>query len=138
MFLAVASTATGKESMVYEGSYSAVLKSVKAANLIELTAQVWSGYDRFFRITLPGIQVPEMTEEAPICQKALAAKALQFSKAYLKRAQKIDVRSIRMEDSTRPDGHAMIVTEAGSLADQLLKKGLARPDTAKADEPWCS
>jgi len=136
--LAVLGGVSAKPSLVYAGNYPANVKAVRAANIVEITAQVWSGFDRYFKVTLSGIAVPQVTEKAPNCQKKLAREAEEFTRHFLKHAKSVEVHSIRMSDSTKPDANALIFTEKGSLAEQLKKKGLARSDKIKEDEPWCA
>ncbi|MBL4773643.1 MAG: thermonuclease family protein [Alcanivoracaceae bacterium] len=134
----VGSTQTlAKESMVYSGSYEADIKTVNAANNVNLTIVVWEGYDRNFEITLTDIDVPEAFEDAPDCHIQLMADAMKFTKKFLRNAEELKVYGIRMEDSAKKYGTAEIKSEKAMLSKELLKKGFARSNTIANETPWC-
>jgi len=123
--------------LAYPGKYSATLVSVESPHIIHLKALVWEGSYKLFRITLPDLEVPMNVFGAPPCQQELAERAMAFSEDFLHLASKIFVFDIRMENTGQGDGSGHIYTEQGSLAEALIKAGLAR-SLAEQGKPWCS
>lgn len=124
-------------SKAYPGKFKSKVTNVEAANIVSLLANVWTGYPRVFRITLPGISVPVSSPNAPACQNDMAQKALEITNNFLKDAEYIEVRDIYMENTGVQDGLSNIFTNKGNLVDKLKAEGLARPESVKATTPWC-
>lgn len=129
--------ASGKPFNAYPGSYKVKLIKVEAANIVHIIADVWAGFPRAFRVTLPDIEVPVDYPKAPACHTELVQKALQFTKDFMTNAKYIKVDGIYMENTGQQDAQTKIYTDKGSLGDALSKEGLARPDTTDAKKPWC-
>ncbi|MGV6852772.1 MAG: thermonuclease family protein [bacterium] len=125
------------QPLVYAGRYSGSSAQVILANKIALTVPVWSGYERRFTITLSGIAIPSSAPKRPVCEKKLAAQALNFSKTLIQKADQIVVEDIRMQDSRKKEGFAQIFADDKKLSEQLLSAGLARSQSIPADQPWC-
>lgn len=121
----------------YPGEYPVVIKRIERPNVIAVDAIVWTGFSRALRITLPGIEVPTASDDAPACQRELAERAQSLSESFLLGAKAVKVRDIEMENTGKDDAYAPLYTERGSLSDALLKAGLARPNGTEADTPWC-
>ncbi|HQU16326.1 MAG TPA: hypothetical protein PLO69_09510 [Gammaproteobacteria bacterium] len=123
--------------LAYPGVYPAKVVSVESANIVVLSTNVWTGYSKTFRVTLRDVEVPQDTPAAPVCQRTLAAKALEFTQKFLSNATNVQLRDIQMEDTASKNAVAPIFTEQGSLADALKQKGLGRPPGDKPGKPWC-
>jgi hypothetical protein len=135
--LGASAAPAAKPHIAYPGSLPAQVTGIESAMVVKLDAQTWPGFRRAFRITLPGIQVPEDTRDAPTCQREMAERALTFTETFLYDAEQVEVRDILMTNTGDPDGRANIYTEQGSLADALQAAGLARPGSVDPDRPWC-
>jgi hypothetical protein len=135
--LLVSISANAKLFNAYPGKYDATLMQIEAANVIDLYVEVWSGYPRDLRITLPGIEVPKDEPKAPECQSKLVQQAMDFTREFISNAKHIKVIDIRMENTADQDAVSEIGTEKGSLGAALLRKGLARPISSKNNKPWC-
>jgi len=129
--------AIARESIVYGGSYDADIKAIKAANIINLSVDVWAGYARNFDIKLANIDVPEAYDEAPACHLKLMDDSLKFTKSFIRNAKELKVHKIAMEDSTKIYGSAEIHNEKTSLSKELVKKGFARSNKIPKETPWC-
>lgn len=127
-----------KQSLVYPGVYQATINSVKSANKIVLTIDVWAGFQRQFEIQLPHISIPSPDKNAPMCQLKLIKEGLKFTKNRIDVAEKIEVRNISMSDSTKKLGRAEIYLDDKKLSTQLLAKHFARPDSIEKTKVWCS
>ena len=121
----------------YPGKRQVRLVAVNAPETVVVNFETWPGFQRNFRVTVPGLDVPEDTPNAPDCQRELAARALAFTRHFLSNAKKIFIQDISMENSASEDATSPILTEKGSLAEALIKEGLARPDSVDPREPWC-
>jgi len=121
----------------YPGRMVGKLISVESPITARLRMQAWTGFYKIFRVTIPGIVVPEDTAGAPDCQRELAAKAMKFTRDYLADAKKIIAPDMRMESNEAEDAFAPILTDKGSLGDALIAEGLARPDSVDHAKPWC-
>lgn len=121
----------------YPGTYEASFLNVEAANIINVSAKVWTGYPKSLRITLPNIDVPVNHAKAPVCQAKMVQDALDFTNKFMSEAKKVQVSDIYMDNTASSDATTNIVTNAGSLADALLSKGLARPASIDKKQPWC-
>lgn len=121
----------------YPGKYGATLIGVDAANTVKLNIDVWAGYPRNLRITLPDIVVPEHFAKEPACHSKLVEEAINYTQDFMANAKKIEVRDIQMYSTDEQDAVTEIYTEKGSLGAALSRKGLARPATTKAEKPWC-
>jgi len=130
-------SATAEPFNAYPGKYKSTLISVEAANIMQLSVDVWPGYPKSLRITLPGIAVPVNQSKAPACQIKLVQEALDFTNKFMSEAKTIEVRDIKMENTGEVDAVANVYTNRGSLASELTKKGLARPASVDVSEPWC-
>lgn len=122
----------------FPGQYPARVTGVESPMVVALNVQTWPGFRRDFRITLPGIRVPEDSPEAPTCRRELAEQALTFTETFLYEAERVEVTDIVMDHSAAADGKARIRTEQGDLADALQAAGLARPASVDPERPWCS
>lgn len=121
----------------YPGVYPIYVMEVRSAKTLYVNAAVWPGFQRTFLITVPGIAIPSDNIKAPACEQALAAKAKAFTQAYFKDAERPEIRDVQMQNTALEDGSANAYTEKGSLADALLEKGFARPDSVDPATPWC-
>lgn len=121
----------------YPGKYKSTLTNVEAANVVQLYIDVWAGYPRSLRVTLPGIAVPTDHPDAPACQQVLVQKALDFTKEFMADAKSIETRDLHMESSGDVDAQSHIYTDKGSLASKLTAEGLARPSSVDVLKPWC-
>jgi hypothetical protein len=128
---------TAEPFNAYPGKYKATLVSVEAANIVYLSVDVWAGYPRNLRITLPNIAVPVDHPDAPACQAELVQKAVDFTNEFMTKAQFIEVKDLRMESTDQEDAITNIYTDQGSLASKLKEKGLARPASVEVTKPWC-
>lgn len=128
---------TAEPFNAYPGKYKSHLINVEAANIVYLSVDVWAGYPRNMRITLPNIAVPVNHPKAPACQIELVQKALDFTNKFMVDAKHIELRDIRMESTDQEDAVSNIYTDKGSLASKLTEKGLARPASVKVTKPWC-
>ncbi|MGD8842905.1 MAG: hypothetical protein PVJ83_05460 [Gammaproteobacteria bacterium] len=72
-----------------------------------------------------------------VCERAGAAKALEFTRQFVADADQLHVHDLRMETSADEQGYAAIFTDRSSLGRALRKEGLARPDKIASDTPWC-
>jgi len=135
--LGVVFSVTAEPFNAYPGKYKSKLVSVETANIVYLSVDVWPGYPRNFRISLPNVAVPVNHPEAPACQIELVQKALDFTNEFMTNAKTIEVRDIKMESTGEEDGVTNIYTNKGSLASKLLKEGLARPVSVDVTKPWC-
>lgn len=127
-----------KQSLVYSGVYKATINSVKAAHKAVLTIDVWAGFQRQFIVTLPHLAIPIADKDAPICQLKLIKEGLKYTKNQIQYADKIEVRDIRMDDSTKKNATAEIYVDGKKLSKQLLAKHYARPDSIEKNKVWCS
>jgi len=123
--------------IAYPGPTRAEVDAIETPMVVHIQAETWPGFRRAFRITLPGIQVPEDIPDAPACQREMAQRALAFTKTFLKDGGRVEVRDIRMQNTAVADGEAHLYTRQGSLAAALEAAGLARPSTVDPDQPWC-
>jgi len=137
ILIAIAFSATAQVYNAFPGKYNATLVNVESANVVILSADVYPGYPRNIRVTLPEIAVPVVHSKAPACQIELVQKALDFTVKFMSEAKKIEVRDIKMQSTDQEDAVTHIYTEQGSLARKLKSEGLARPSSVKTDEPWC-
>ena len=123
--------------LAYEGKFNAYVLNVEAANVINISVDVWSGFPRTFRVTLPNTAVPINHPKAPACQAELVQKAVDFTTDFLKESKKIEVRDIKLSGSSDTDVELNIYTEKGNLAQKLKAAGLARPASIDKLKPWC-
>ena len=72
--LAATFSVMAASSNAFPGKYKATLIDIEAANVINLYIDVWAGYPRSFRISLPGIAIPVVTPKAPSCQLEMVQK----------------------------------------------------------------
>lgn len=137
VMLASAFSATGEASNTFPGKYKAKLINVEAANIINLHVDVWSGYPRSFRISLPGISIPVAVLKAPACQLVMVKKAESITNKFITEAMFIEVKNIMMENTGGLDAISDVYTDKGSLSTKLKSEGLARPSSTKSSKPWC-
>ena len=71
------------------------------------------------------------------CQLELIDKAFKFTSDYMHEAKSISISNIRMKSTGQEDAETSIYTDKGDLGSALMDKGLARPISIKAEEPWC-
>ncbi len=126
-----------ESSNAFPGKYKAKLIDVEAANVVNLYVDVWSGYPRSFRISLPGIAIPVATPKAPACQIEMVQKAEDLTRDFMSEAEFIEVRNIKMENTGGQDATSDVYTDKGSLISKLKSEGLARPASTKPTKPWC-
>lgn len=136
-FVVSSSVASDATFNAYPGTYKASFVKVEAANIIHISAKVWTGYPKQLRITLPDIDVPEDHPAAPTCQAKMVQDALELTTKFMADAKKIKVTDIYMENTASIDGSTNIVTDAGKLSDALFSKGLARSSSINKKQPWC-
>lgn len=122
----------------FPGVYPIYVMEVRNAKTLHVNAAIWPGFQRTFLITLPGIAIPRDDIKAPACEQVLAAKAKAFTQAYFKDAERPEIHDVQMENTALEAGLAHAYTEKGSLADALLAKGFARPDSTDPETPWCT
>ena len=135
LFLVVPSNAA--EFIPYPGKRMVRLMDVMAPNLVRVNFDTdMIGFFRTIRIRLPDIAIPKDTSDEP-CEQELAQQAMDFTRAYLRSAKNIYVMDMRMKSSADEEAVSPILTDSGSLGEKLIEKGLARPNTIPADEPWC-
>lgn len=137
VLLALTSLA-GAAYVPYPGKLQARPVNVESPRIVTVNLETWPGFARNFRVTVPGIALPEDHSSTPACERELAARALAFTQEYVFGAKTLFVQDMAMESSAAEDALSPILTERGSLAAQLIKEGLARPDTVDPKEPWCS
>lgn len=125
------------EYVAYPGSYPSKVLAVENAARVVLEVAVWTGMTRTYAVTVPGIDVPRTSADAPKCERDLAAKSITFTQQFLSNAKQVLARDLSMHDTAGDVAKGAILTDAGSLADALKSKGFARsPD--KASTPWCT
>ena len=126
-----------QDAMVYSGVYEAQVKTVVSANKVKMLVSVWPGFDRFFEVTLPNVDVPEIYEDAPACHIKLMNDAKKYTQKFLRNSEKIELRGIRMADSKSESASSNIYNEETTLSDELLKKGYARSNSIAKNVVWC-
>lgn len=84
-------------------------------------------------VRIYGIDCPEMKDNRPKI-KALAQQAKQFTVAKLRAAKKVELRNVRRDKYFRV--LAEVYVDGQSLADQLLKAGLAKPYDGGKKAKW--
>ena len=136
MFLAAFSVDAGS-AVAFPGKYKAKLVSIDAANVISLYVDVWAGYPRSFKVSLPGVAIPVVTLKTPVCQVALLKKAEALTNEFINDAEFIEVKDIRMENTAGQDATSEIYTNKGSLSAKLKAEGVARPVSIEPTKPWC-
>ena len=133
----IASVVQAVPHVAFPGKYKATLMGIEAANIVTVYADVASGYPRSFRVTIPGIAIPLNFPKAPACHTELVQRALSFTNEFLAKAQYLEVRDIKMENTGKEDAITNIYTNKGTLGSALKSEGLARPSSTKLDKPWC-
>jgi len=136
--LLTSSLSEAKQSSVYPGVYQATINSIKATNKIVLTIDVWAGFQRQFIVTLPHLNIPIASKNAPMCQLKLIKAGFKYTKKLINSAKKIETKNIKMQDSTTKMASAEIYLDDKKLSTQLIKKNYARSDKIKHSKPWCS
>lgn len=121
----------------FPGKYKATLSNIESANIVTLNVDVWAGFPRPIRVTLPGVAVPIAHPKAPACQLKLVQKALNQTREFFKDAKYIEVRDINMKSTNDMDAVNDIYTNKGSLLSKLKSKGLTRPASVDELKPWC-
>ena len=121
----------------YPGKIPVKLIEIEAPNIIMINFETWPGFSRDFKVTLPGIQVPEDSSAVELCERKLAQKAIALTRNFLINAKDIRVWDMRMETSADTDVIAPIYTKQGGLIEALTRQGLARPDSVDPTTPWC-
>lgn len=121
----------------YPGKYTASLVDVEAANTVRLLADVWTGHQKMFRVSLPNIAVPTNYPGASACHTELVNKAFNFTKSFMSKAKQISIKDIQMENTQEENSKSHIYTDLGSLASALTSEGFARSASIKKDKPWC-
>lgn len=125
------------EYLAYPGSFPSKVLAVQSAARVVLEVAVWTGMTRTYTVTVPDIDVPRTSADAPKCERDLAAKSITFAQQFLSNTKQVLARDLRMHDTGGDVAKGAIITDAGSLADALKSKGFARsPD--KASTPWCT
>lgn len=125
------------EYLAYPGSLPSKVMAVQSAARVVLEVAVWTGMTRTFTVTVPDIDVPRTSADAPKCERDLAEKSIAFAQQFLGNTKHVLARDLRMHDTGGDVAKGAIITEAGSLADALKSKGFARsPD--KSNTPWCT
>ncbi|MDT8282630.1 MAG: hypothetical protein RQ982_07430 [Gammaproteobacteria bacterium] len=121
----------------YPGKHPVRLISVDAANILTVNFETWPGFGKTISVTLPDLALPGFRMEPSACELELAQKAMLFTVDFLASAKKISVSNLQMETSADEYGTANVSTEKGSLAQALIKEGLARPSSIDSETPWC-
>ncbi len=121
----------------FPGKLTGKLVAIDAPNIIRLQIETWPGFRRTVQVTLPGIVVPEDTEDASACQRELAKKALLLTQNFLADAKDIKVQDMLMKTSADKDVVAPVLTDKGGLIEALKREGLARSDAMDPKDPWC-
>ena len=121
----------------FPGNLKAKLVNVEAANVVTVSVDVWPGYPRNFRVTLPNLMLPENDPQAPACQIELIQKGLDFTNEFLTKAKNLKVKDIMMENTAETNALSNVYTNNGSLGAKLIAEGLARPASVKSTKPWC-
>ncbi len=121
----------------FPGKYKADIVGIEAANVVSIYVNVWAGFPRTFRVTLPNIAIPINHPKAPACQLDLIAKAKGVTEKFFEDAKYIEVRNIMLESTDDMDTSIDIFTNKGSLSNKLKAEGVARPDTVDELKPWC-
>lgn len=118
------------------GPYRADLVRVIDGDTVELTVHVWPQMDITTSLRLQGIDTPESGWRAKsACERELGQQALQFTTQWLQ-GKAITVDGIEPGKFARRV-LGRIESGAQSLADALLKAGLARPYHGGKRGGWC-
>lgn len=138
MAIFVPAVAMAASFVPYPGKRMVRLMAVKEPDLVVVNFDTdMIGFFRTIQIRLAGIEVPKDLENVPVCERALARKALAFSRNYLAAAKNVYVQDMRMQTSADDIAVSPILTNRGNLADELVKHGLARSDEVDPNRPWC-
>ncbi len=121
----------------YPGKHQVRLISVDAANILTVNFETWPGFGTTISVTLPDLTLPGYRMEPSACELELAQKALLFTVDFVSSAKNISINNLRMETSADEYGTANVSTEKGSLAQALIKEGLARSSSVDSETPWC-
>ncbi len=133
----IVSSSVFADYVPYPGKKQVRLISIEAANIVVINFETWPGYGKTVKIKLPDLVLPASSAKPPLCEIKLAKKALKFTQAYLKSFKKVTVEDMRMKTSADNEAISSVYTTKGSLAQALIKKGLARSSAIKLNKPWC-
>ena len=128
---------TPGEKFAY-GPYQARLLRVIDGDTLELEVAVWPSLVQKIRLRLDGVNTPEKRGKGVSdCEKSQAKKASAFTKKFVKNAQILIIRNIRLGKYA---GRVLGKLHADNkdLGQALIKAGLARPYSGGTRKPWCT
>lgn len=126
------SPALGAEALY--GPYSAEVVRVIDGDSIVLNVAIWPGLTKQISLRLDKVNTPEK-RGAPECEKIAAAKATEFTKAWLGNGN-VTVSGVHLGKFA---GRALGRISRGGedLGEALVAAGLARPYDGGRRETWC-
>lgn len=107
--------------------------AVVDGDTFDFKGHVWPGHMVDERVRLLRVNTPEKGGKAPACERELAAKATEYTRAKLAAAKVIVVRASGRDSFGR--SLAEVYLDGVSLNDALLAAGHARRYGVKV--PWC-
>ena len=107
--------------------------SIVDGDTFDFKGHVWPGHMVDERVRLLRVNTPEKGGKAPACERELAAKAAEYTRARMAAAKVIMVRASGRDSFGR--SLAEVFLDGVSLNDALIASGHARPYGIKG--AWC-
>ena len=102
--------------------------------------KIWPDIIAEATIRVAGVDTPELfnngTRVIPLCEKALATKARDFTQAWISANQPLTIQ--RVQSFKYGIGAVVVGKDQSLLSGALIAAGIARPYSGGARQPWCS
>ena len=116
--------------------YLATLLSVTDGDTFKARVPVWQGIEVTTAVRIQGVDTPELRGRCEH-ERVLAAKAKDALSDILNSGKAITLHNV---DDDKYSGRvsAQVFVDGDSVADKLIRRGLARPYDGGKRLPWCS
>lgn len=116
--------------------YLATLLSVTDGDTFKARVPVWQGIEVTTAVRIQGVDTPELRGKCEH-ERVLAGKAKDALSEILNSGKAITLRNV---DDDKYSGRvaAQVFVDGESVADKLIKRGLARPYEGGKRSGWCN
>lgn len=116
--------------------YLATLLSVTDGDTFKARVPVWQGIEVTTAVRIQGVDTPELRGKCEH-EKTLALKAKEALSEILNAGKAITLRNV---DDDKYSGRvaAQVFVDGESVAEKLIKRGLARPYDGGKRSGWCN
>lgn len=134
---AAAPWAAWSRELVYHASVAAVVDHVHDGDTVIVTVPGWPAVVSPIEVRVAGVTTGEIHDKRPEF-KALAALATDWVAAHLRPGDAVTLRNVRRDTSFRLLAclDVSVDGETRDLAEELMRRGLAKPYDGQGLKPW--